>query len=421
MYDNIFKEIQKKAYFAKHKKVLIAVSGGVDSMNLLHFLYIYRDKLEIEIGIAHINHKQRQESEMEESYLYEWAEKHQIPIYVDYFSGIFSEKAARDFRYQFFKKIMVEKNYTAVVTAHHADDQAETIFMRFLRGSRLRHLSGMQTVSSFGTGELIRPFLTIPKKDLPEIFHFEDDSNQSLDYLRNRIRNQYLPSLEKENPKFRQALQYLGQESQQLFQAIQDLTAEIDVTDCSQFLAQTTAVQTVLFQNYLEEFPDLQVSHGQFDEMLRLLRSKANVVYQIKGNYWLKKDYQSFQITKIRPKTDRESAEKVLEYDSIVKYGQYRFQFKNKDRDGIPVYSSHPILLRQRQVGDSIDFGTFSKKLRRLFIDEKIPIQERTDAIIGEQDKKIIFVLVDGKTYLRKPSKHDIMEGKLYIEKIRNR
>lgn len=182
-----------------------------------------------------------------------------------------------------------------------------------------------------------------------------------MDYLRNRIRNQYLPSLEKENPKFRQALQHLGQESQQLFQAIQDLTAEIDVTDCSQFLAQTTAVQAVLFQNYLEEFPDLQVSHGQFDEMLRLLRSKANVVYQIKGNYWLKKDYQSFQVTKIRPKTDRESAEKMLEYDSIVKYGQYQFQFKNKDEDGIPVYSSHPILLRQRQAGDSIDFGTFSK------------------------------------------------------------
>lgn len=130
MYDNIFKEIQKKAYFAKHKKVLIAVSGGVDSMNLLHFLYIYRDKLEIEIGIAHINHKQRQESEMEEAYLCEWAEKHQIPIYVDYFSGIFSEKAARDFRYQFLKNYG-RKNYTAVVTAHHADDQAETIFMRF--------------------------------------------------------------------------------------------------------------------------------------------------------------------------------------------------------------------------------------------------------------------------------------------------
>lgn len=102
MYDNIFKDIQKKAYFAKHQNVLIAVSGGVDSMNLLHFLYQYRDKLEIEIGIAHINHKQRPESDLEEAYLRKWAEKHQIPIAVDYFSGVFSEKAARDFRYHFF-------------------------------------------------------------------------------------------------------------------------------------------------------------------------------------------------------------------------------------------------------------------------------------------------------------------------------
>ena len=59
MYDKLVKEIQKKAYFAKHKKVLIAVSGGVDSMNLLHFLYIYRKNLGIEIAIAHVNHKER--------------------------------------------------------------------------------------------------------------------------------------------------------------------------------------------------------------------------------------------------------------------------------------------------------------------------------------------------------------------------
>lgn len=69
MYEPLVKEIQKKAYFAKHKKVLIAVSGGVDSMNLLHFLYIYRHQLEIEIGIVHVNHKQRAASEEEEAYL----------------------------------------------------------------------------------------------------------------------------------------------------------------------------------------------------------------------------------------------------------------------------------------------------------------------------------------------------------------
>ncbi|SEI71427.1 tRNA lysidine(34) synthetase TilS [Streptococcus equinus] len=421
MYDKLVKEIQKKAYFAKHKKVLIAVSGGVDSMNLLHFLYIYRKKLDIEIGIAHVNHKQRVESDTEENYLRDWANEHQIPIYVSYFSGNFSEKTARDFRYHFFKQIMNEQNYTALVTAHHADDQAETIFMRLLRGSRLRHLSGIQAVSPFANGELIRPFLDYFKKDLPDVFHFEDDSNQSLEFLRNRIRNRYIPILEEENPKFKQGLRQLGEESEQLFQAFQDLTQNIDVTNCSQFLAQSQAVQTILLQNYLENYPDLQVTRGQFEEILQTLRNKSNAKYHIKSNYWLVKDYDAFQIKKISPKTDRELDQKMIDYSSIVNYGQYRFQFVSKDKEGIALYSLSPVLLRRRQEGDRIDFGKFSKKLRRLFIDEKIPSQERADAIIGEQDGKIIFVLVADKTYLRKPSKHDIMEGKLYIEKIRNR
>ena len=421
MYDKLVKEIQKKAYFAKHKKVLIAVSGGVDSMNLLHFLYIYRKKLDIEIGIAHVNHKQRVESDTEENYLRDWANEHQIPIYVSYFSGNFSEKTARDFRYHFFKQIMNEQNYTALVTAHHADDQAETIFMRLLRGSRLRHLSGIQSVSPFANGELIRPFLAYFKKDLPDIFHFEDDSNQSLEFLRNRIRNRYIPILEEENPKFKQGLRQLGEESEQLFQAFQDLTQNIDVTNCSQFLAQSQAVQTILLQNYLENYPDLQVTRGQFEEILQTLRNKSNAKYHIKSNYWLFKDYDAFQIKKISPKTDRELNQKMIDYSSIVNYGQYRFQFVSKDKEGIALYSLNPVLLRRRQEGDRIDFGKFSTKLRRLFIDEKIPSQERADAIIGEQDGKIIFVLVADKTYLRKPSKHDIMEGKLYIEKIRNR
>ena len=105
--------------------------------------------------------------------------------------------------------------------------------------------------------------------------------------------------LEEENPKFKQALRYLGKESQQLFQAFQDLTKNIDTTNCSQFLAQTPAVQTILFQNYLENFPELQVSHRQFEEMLHLLRNKSNANYHVKSDYWLFKDYETFQVKKI--------------------------------------------------------------------------------------------------------------------------
>ncbi len=422
MYEKILKDIKKKAYFAPHKKVLIAVSGGVDSMNLLHFLYLYHKNLGIEIAIAHLNHKQRLESEEEEAYLRSWAKEKNIPIYVDSFLGIFSEKAARDYRYAFFKRVMFEEGYTALVTAHHADDQVETIFMRLLRGSRLRHLSGIQSVSPFANGELIRPFLHISKSSLPSPFHFEDSSNHSSFYLRNRIRNTYLPILEQENPQFRLALQYLGEESQLLFQAFQDLTAHIDITNHHVFLNQTVAVQEFLFQNYLESFSELQVSHRQFQEILNQLRTKSNLTYYIKDNYYLIQDYNWFKIEKIIPKTDREVQEKMIECGDVVQFGQYQFYFNNKvDVKGIPLYNLTPILLRRRRPGDTIDFGGFSKKIRRLFIDEKVPSQERVNAVIGEQNGKVLFVRIDDKTYLRKASKHDIMFGKLYIEKIRNR
>ncbi|WP_019790824.1 ATP-binding protein, partial [Streptococcus sobrinus] len=105
----ILQEIQKYEYFAQHDKVLVAVSGGVDSMNLLLFLQAHQEDLAIQIGLAHVNHKQRQESEIEEAYLRKWAQDHQVPFYLAHFSGNFSEKTAREFRYDFFKRVMEEE------------------------------------------------------------------------------------------------------------------------------------------------------------------------------------------------------------------------------------------------------------------------------------------------------------------------
>ena len=234
-YQEIYNEIQKQAYFDKHHRVLIAVSGGVDSMNLLHFLHLYQEDFQIRIGIAHVNHKQRAESDMEETYLRAWAQDHNIPIYISYFEGKFSEKAARDWRYKFFQKIMKREGYSALVTAHHLDDQAETIMMRLIRGSRLRHLSGIKSIQSFGTGQLIRPFLSFSKTDLPKIFHFEDTSNEKTDFLRNRIRKNYLPLLNQENPQFVQGLNQLAFENNLLFQAFTALTSKITVTNLVEF------------------------------------------------------------------------------------------------------------------------------------------------------------------------------------------
>ena len=220
------KQMQEKRYFQNHRKVLVAVSGGLDSMTLFHLLYQNREELEIELGIVHVNHKQRSESNMEEKELSNFAQQLGVKFFSSNFSGDFSEEKARRFRYHFFEEIMLTEGYTALVTAHHADDQAETVFMRLLRGARLRHLSGMTEVQSFANGELIRPLLHFHKQDFPDILHFEDKSNFQNDYLRNRIRNLYLPSLEKENPRFKDSLISLGKEVENLQTALSHLTQE---------------------------------------------------------------------------------------------------------------------------------------------------------------------------------------------------
>ncbi|EHI70549.1 tRNA lysidine(34) synthetase TilS [Streptococcus ictaluri] len=425
-YQEIYRLIQSKAYFSKHQKVLIAVSGGVDSMNLLHFLHTFQKELGIEIGIAHVNHKQRQASEEEETYLKEWARKEDIPFHVAYFNGEFSEEKARVFRYQFFKQIMFKENYTALVTAHHADDQAETILMRLIRGSRLRHLVGIRDRQPFGNGELIRPFLTLTKADLPIPYHFEDHSNYSLSYFRNRVRHQYIETLKKENPNITQALQELSFESEYLFQAFRELTRDVEVTNRCEFLNQTEAVQYFLLQDYLDKIPELTLKKAQFKELLRLIKEKKQGTIYLKNQYSLILEEDVFQITKIIPKTEFKLPSQMLEYDSVLIYQQYSFAFKKeqlkKSTDiEIPLYSLSSIQLRGRQAGDSIDFGKFSKKLRRLFIDEKFTAKQRQNAIIGQQDNRIIFVIVGDKTYLRKASKHDIMLAKLYIDKLEKR
>ena len=177
----------RKEYFKKHSKVLLVLSGGLDSMFLFQLLSTYQEELGIELILAHVNHKQRSESDWEENELRKLADAAELPIYITSFSGDFSEARAREFRYDFFRKIMKDVGATALVTAHHADDQVETILMRLIRGSRLRHLIGIKESQVVDDIEIIRSLLYFHKTDFPPIFHFEDQTNHENSYFRNRI------------------------------------------------------------------------------------------------------------------------------------------------------------------------------------------------------------------------------------------
>lgn len=419
MTQKLLQMMQAKGYFNQHKKILVAVSGGADSMSLLHFLYNRQKDLDIQLGIAHVNHKQRQESEHEEAYLRHWAKEHKVPFHYSAFSGKFSENAARTFRYEFFKRVMKDYDYSALVTAHHADDQAETIFMRLLRGSRLRHLTGISAIRPFGTGQVIRPFLHLTKDRLPVTFHFEDRSNTSLAYLRNRIRLSYLPTLSQENPKFKEHLCLLAEEIGLMKQALGELTKDITITDLSVFQQQSDAVQLFLLQNYLDTFPDLQLSKGQFNQLISYLRKNGSGKIPLKNGYELIKTQTSFLIRK--EEAISLSPPCLLEFGKSVEFEDYTLSFSEfndvSNADTISIWSDSPIVIRHRKEGDKIYLGSHHKKLRRLFIDNKILEKDRQKAIIGEQDDQIIFLYVAGRLYLKKRPENAILYGTVVIYK----
>ena len=417
------KQMQEKRYFQNHRKVLVAVSGGLDSMTLFHLLYQNREELEIELGIAHVNHKQRSESNMEEKELSNFAQQLGVKFFSSNFSGDFSEEKARQFRYDFFEKVMQEEHYTALVTAHHADDQAETVFMRLLRGARLRHLSGMKAVQSFACGELIRPLFTFHKSDFPDIQHFEDSSNFQNDYLRNRIRNLYLPDLEKENPQFKDSLISFGKEVEDLQTALSHLTQGLDVTNLEVFERQIPEVQNFLLQEYLKKFPSLNINKKQFEEILGILRTKANYIHPLKDEYELVKDYKHFEIRKISRRSDLKVDSILLECGNQLQFGDYQFSFgtplEGENVQAIAVSRETSLLLRYRKTGDCLRLKGHHKKLRRLFIDQKIPFEEREKAIIVEQNQQILAIVNIAISDLSKKLKSDIMSTVLYIQKIR--
>lgn len=419
MEEKFLKVAQKGHFFDKHKAVLIAVSGGKDSMNLLHLLYKYQAILGIKIGVAHVNHQQRRAAVEEETYIREWTQRRGIPFYLSYFEGRFSEAAARTMRYDFFAEVMKKHHYTALVTAHHADDQAETILMRLIRGSRLAHLVGMKPVQPFIEGEVIRPLLSFDKSELMDVVHFEDESNHSPIYFRNRIRNEYIPLLTKENPKLKSTLLHIGKESAALHQALRDLTRHIDLGNLSEFQSQTAPVRYVLLQQYLEQFPELHLTRDQFQQVLGILETKANYQHHLKGDYYLIKDYQTFTITKIQPKTDRQEEEYVIESEGVFQYGQFIFSL-NKPLEQpdqiLYLQANQPIILRRRQVGDSILLHSINKKVRRYFINQKIPQQLRCEAVVIEQGGKIYGIANMVASDLSKSIKNDIIKATLYIK-----
>ncbi len=193
----------------ENDKIVIACSGGPDSMVLLSLLCDLRKEIAFDIICAHINHNKREESESEALMVEDFCKKHKVTFeftkFEDYEKGNF-EAIARKKRYDFFEKVMKKYKTKKLFTAHHGDDLAETILMRITRGSTLRGYVGFTKYNNSEWYELYRPLIFVTKQEIIEyadtnnIPYAIDKSNKDQKYTRNRFRYQILPELKKEEP-----------------------------------------------------------------------------------------------------------------------------------------------------------------------------------------------------------------------------
>ncbi|HIB95210.1 MAG TPA: tRNA lysidine(34) synthetase TilS [Candidatus Marinimicrobia bacterium] len=192
---------------------LLAVSGGVDSVVIAHLFAQVRESFRLTLAVAHFNHSLRgEESDADEAFVKDWAKALDLPFFsAQWVSSELSnwEERAREARYGFLDKTCQQLGCDWIATAHHADDQAETLLMRLVEGSGYRGLRGIPERN----GKVVRPLLKFTKAELTQyasengLSFREDSSNQDTRFQRNRIRENILPQIQKLNSHFSQTVQ----------------------------------------------------------------------------------------------------------------------------------------------------------------------------------------------------------------------
>lgn len=203
----VIETINQYSLFSKGDKIVIACSGGADSISLLHLINELKKEWELSLSIGHYNHKLRKEADEDQSFVRRLASSYSLPFYsesgdVKAFAaenGMNLEEAGRKLRYGFLKRIAEEKGNAKIATGHTMTDQAETVIMRIFRGTGSLGLGGIQPKAG---GGIIRPLLQIKRDEIFEYIQKKgleyrvDKSNFNTDFLRNKIRHKLIPYLE---------------------------------------------------------------------------------------------------------------------------------------------------------------------------------------------------------------------------------
>ena len=296
-------------------RLLVAVSGGPDSIALAYAVrQLFRDHDSAKMAVAHVNHQLRgKESGADEAFVKEYCEKWDVKFYSkkietkkvaeDEKTGI--EETARKIRYEFFEEIMREHGFDIVLTAHTANDQAETVLMNIMRGAGVRGLAGIPPKRKLGKGYIFRPWLHVTREEIREylakhnLTAREDSSNSELTFRRNQVRHRLIPELQTIWPD-RSAVQVisdLASRMREFSNTLSIITKEkLAVLELEGGLAlsEISKIEPVLFHDLLEawihtEFGHYGLTSEESERVLKWLHS-ASPRTELRRGLSLRKD-----------------------------------------------------------------------------------------------------------------------------------
>lgn len=418
--------------------VLLAVSGGPDSMALLHFFTTIRRQWRLRLVAVSVDHGLRgEESRQDVAYVEEMCRQWEIEFVgtsIDVTTYKKQERfgtqfAARELRYRYFAEQMEHYQADYLVFGHHGDDQAETMLMQLVRTADSSSFSGMPVKRDFATGRIIRPFLCLTKEQLHDYCEHHgitpriDPSNASDDYTRNYFRHNVLPLLKSKNSNLPATIQHLSESLQADEQYLQEeakkmtenvvkfeenpkrATFEIDQFDSHASALQRRAFHLIL--NYLyEELPD-NLSYVHEEDFFSLVANdKSNIQIDFPRHLKLEKAYNKLIFYFQTNEPTSHAFHEVLPVpgsvwlpDGASMKATYCNEISSQDEHTYYTLASRvalPLHVRTRRDGDRMRWSGLngSKKVKDIFIDAKIPVRKRNSwPIVTDNNGEILWIV----------------------------
>ncbi|GEO63795.1 tRNA lysidine(34) synthetase TilS [Companilactobacillus nantensis] len=429
--NKIISTVKKVLKRYQAQKVLIAVSGGVDSMVLLNVVAQVLPKNQF--AVVNVDHNLRPESRAEVDFVQNYCLKNDYQFFTTKWENqpaadIGMEAAARKFRYGFFKETMLAGKFDTLLTAHHGNDLAENILMKLIRSGNAYEVVSLKEQRPFATGQILRPLLDFSKRELAEysdihdIKHVQDETNFDNITLRNRLRNNIFPELQKENGQLLAHFRFFDQQitalvslAKQQFEEIEHAMKleEVDkqiIGFIKPILKLDSEQQTLFWGNFFTKRKlDISISNRQINQIIEIIQSEeANASIDLEDSWQFIRTYDKFVVKKFQ---NQNLTEVNVPLNQTVTFGSKKLTITEDDTsfnlsvDKLPT----TIRLRTRRDGDKLLLADGKhQKLSKRFINEKVPAYERDNYLVLLFDNQIVWVekIYQMSDYLKKGNKH---------------